>query len=127
MGNLSIRCGAFENAGSRSCACPRRSSASMSFSWLFLGGFALQQGPPPLHQPGVACSTLGLPAEHFSSNGKLSLNWLSHPGGQAHTDLCESWPLLAGIQAVDECIPLHFLLGVLQKTVCERKRNVLRE
>ena len=36
MGNLSIRCG-IRNTGSRSCACPQRSSASMSFSWLFLG------------------------------------------------------------------------------------------
>src|ERR1019366_930615 len=37
MGNLSIRCG-MRNTGSRSCACPQRSSASMSFSCLFLGG-----------------------------------------------------------------------------------------
>lgn len=37
MGNLSIRCG-MRNTGSRSCTCPQRSSASMSFSWLFLGG-----------------------------------------------------------------------------------------
>jgi hypothetical protein len=44
---------------------------------------ALQQGPPPLPQPGAACSKLGSSVEHFSSNGKLSLNWLSHPRGQA--------------------------------------------
>jgi len=45
---------------------------------------ALQQGPPPLHQPGVACSKLGSPVEPFAANGKLSLNCLSHPRGQAH-------------------------------------------
>jgi hypothetical protein len=36
-------------------------------------------------------------------------------------------PLLAGIQTVDERVPLHFLLGVIQKTACERERNVFRE
>ena len=44
---------------------------------------ALQQGPPPLHQPGPVCSKLGLPVEYFAANGKLSLNCLSHPRGQA--------------------------------------------
>jgi hypothetical protein len=44
---------------------------------------ALQQDPPPLHQPGAACSTLVSPVEFFSVNGKLSLNCLSHPRGQA--------------------------------------------
>jgi hypothetical protein len=44
----------------------------------------LHQSPLPLHQPGAACSKLALPVEHFSANGKLSLNCLSHPRGQAH-------------------------------------------
>jgi len=43
----------------------------------------LHQGPPPLHQLGAACSKLGLPVEAFPSNGEVSLNWLSHPRGQA--------------------------------------------
>ena len=44
---------------------------------------ALQQGPPPLHQPEAVCSTLSLPVEEFTANGELSLNCLSHPRGQA--------------------------------------------
>src|SRR6266568_9661034 len=86
MGNLSIRCGAFENAGSRSCACPPALIGLDEFQLAIPRRVALQQGPPPLHQPGVACSTLGLPVEHFSSNGKPSLNWLSHPRGQVQSD-----------------------------------------
>jgi hypothetical protein len=53
----------------------------------------LHQSPLPLHQPGAACSKLTLPVEHFSANGKLSLNCLSHPRGQAQVlpiDL--KWP-----------------------------------
>src|SRR5215469_5007816 len=45
---------------------------------------ALQQGPPPLHQPGAVCGKLSSPVEPFAANGKLSLNCLSHPRGQAH-------------------------------------------
>jgi hypothetical protein len=48
------------------------------------GRVGLHQSPLPLHQPGAACSKLGLPVEHFSANGELSLNCLSHPRGQAH-------------------------------------------
>jgi hypothetical protein len=44
---------------------------------------ALQQRPRPLHQLGAVCSKLVLPVEYFSANGELSLNWLSHPRGQA--------------------------------------------
>jgi len=44
---------------------------------------ALQQSPPLLHQPGATCRTLGLPVQDFSANGQVSLNWLSHPRGQA--------------------------------------------
>jgi len=47
---------------------------------------ALQQGPPPLHQLGAACLTLRLSVEHFSANGKLSLNCLSRHRGLAHSD-----------------------------------------
>src|SRR5512141_2904356 len=38
MGNLSIRCLGPAKLGAGVAACPQRSSASMSFSWLFLGG-----------------------------------------------------------------------------------------
>lgn len=56
-----------------------------------LFGHAFQRGPPPLHQPGAACRTRDTPVEHFSANGKLSLNCLSHPRGQAQihcTSIC---------------------------------------
>jgi hypothetical protein len=43
----------------------------------------LHQSPPPLHQPGAVCCKLGLLVESFAANGKLSLNCLSHPRGQA--------------------------------------------
>ena len=43
----------------------------------------LHQSPPPLYQPGAVCSKLGFPVELFTANGKLSLNCLSHPRGQA--------------------------------------------
>jgi len=46
---------------------------------------ALQQGPPPLHQPGPVCSKLDSLVEHFAANGTQSLNCLSHPTGQAQT------------------------------------------
>src|SRR5215469_17009713 len=46
---------------------------------------ALQQGPPPLHQPGAVCGKLSSPVEPFAANGKLSLNCLSHPRGQAQS------------------------------------------
>jgi len=84
MGNLSIRCG-MRNTGSRSCACPQRSSASMSFSWLFLGGLVSTRARFRFTNRGQACSKLTLPVEHFSANGKLSLNCLSHPRGQAQS------------------------------------------
>jgi hypothetical protein len=42
----------------------------------------LHQSPPPLHQPGPVCGKLGSLVEDFSANGKVSLNWLSHPRGQ---------------------------------------------
>jgi len=45
----------------------------------------LHQSPPPLHQPGAACITLGLPVEHSAASGELSLNCLSHLRGQAQT------------------------------------------
>src|ERR671924_791157 len=38
MGNLSIRWRGGTTPGADLAACPQRSSASMSFSWLFLGG-----------------------------------------------------------------------------------------
>src|SRR6516164_735399 len=38
MGNLSIRCGMRETPRTGVYACPQRSSAAMSFRWLFLGG-----------------------------------------------------------------------------------------
>jgi hypothetical protein len=50
---------------------------------------ALQQGPPPLHQPGAVCGKLSSPVEPFAANGKLSLNCLSHPRGQAQIGMSE--------------------------------------
>src|SRR6266496_4071154 len=90
MGNLSIRCRSGKTPGAAVRACPRRSSASMSFSWLFLGGVVSTRAPPPLHQPGPVCDRLGSRVEDFSANGKVSLNWLSHPRGQVHFDSDES-------------------------------------
>src|ERR1700756_4268063 len=81
MRNLSIRCLDWKMPGQK-LRPPRRSSASMSFSRLFLGGVGLHQSPPPLHQPAAVCSKLGLPVEEFTANGELSLNCLSHPRGQ---------------------------------------------
>jgi hypothetical protein len=48
---------------------------------------ALQQGPPPLRQPGTGCCKLGSPVEPFVANGKVSLNRLFHPKGQVQTIL----------------------------------------
>src|SRR6266536_254767 len=84
MGNLSIRWSTGKTPGTALVPAPSGSSASMSFRLAIPWRDALQQGPPPLHQPGTACSKPVLPVEHFSSNGKLSLNCLSHPRGQAH-------------------------------------------
>ncbi len=41
----------------------------------------LHQIPLPLHQPAAGCSTLDLPVEHFSANGKHGLIRLSQRRG----------------------------------------------
>jgi hypothetical protein len=43
---------------------------------------ALQQGLPPLQQPGAMRSEFSSPVEDFAANGKPSLNCLSHPRGK---------------------------------------------
>ena len=82
MGNLSIRCWAGATPGQK-LPPPRRSSASMSFSWLFLGGMLSSRARRRFTNQGAVCRTLGLPVENFAANGELSLNYLSHPKGQA--------------------------------------------
>src|SRR5262249_58335667 len=93
MGNLSIRCWAGKNAGAEVASAPALigfDEFQLAIPWRD----ALQQSPPPLHQPGAVCCTLGSPVEHFAANGDLSLNCLSHPRGQAQNgslQLSLSW------------------------------------
>ena len=82
MRNLSIRCGAGKNAGAGVASAPALIGLD-EFRLAIPWWDALQQGPPPLHQPEAVCRTLSLPVEEFTANGELSLNCLSHPRGQA--------------------------------------------
>jgi hypothetical protein len=84
MRNLSIRCGARKEPG-QELPLPRRSSAAMSFSWLFLGGMLSSRARLRFTNRGTVCSKLVLPVEEFTANGELPLNCLSHPRGQAQT------------------------------------------
>src|SRR5215813_14156969 len=93
MGNLSIRCWAGKNAGAEVASAPALigfDEFQLAIPWRD----ALQQSPPPLHQPGAVCCTLGSPVEHFAANGDLSLNCLSHPRGQAQNKPIPSVPKL---------------------------------
>jgi len=73
----------WENAGSRSSSLPPALIGLDEFQLVIPWRGGLHQSPPPLHQPGPVCGKLGSLVEDFSANGKVSLNWLSHPRGQA--------------------------------------------
>ena len=72
----------WENAGSRSSSLPPALIGLDEFQLAIPWRGSLHQSPPPLHQPGPVCGKLASLVEDFSANGKVSLNWLSHPRGQ---------------------------------------------
>jgi hypothetical protein len=78
----------WENAGSRSSSLPPALIGLDEFQLAIPGRGGLHHSPPPLHQPGPGCGKLGSLVEDFSSTGKVSLNWLSHPRGQAQPRYC---------------------------------------
>ena len=82
MGNLSIRSGGMGRRREQSLDLPPALIGLDEFRLAFPRRDALQQRLPPLHQPGAVSSKLGLPVEHFSLNGEVSLNRLSHARGQ---------------------------------------------
>jgi len=102
MGNLSIRCqmgrsmmlryllsangvhSKTPRAGVRTSS--RRSSASMSCSWLFLGGLVSTRAHLRFTNRRTACDTRLLPVEHVSANGNRCLIRLSQPRGPLQTD-----------------------------------------
>jgi hypothetical protein len=63
---------------------PRRPSASMSFSWLFLGGLLSSRARLRFTNLRAACDTRLLPVENFSANGKQCLIRVSQPRGPLH-------------------------------------------
>ena len=90
MGNLSIRSRGWKTPGQK-LPPPQRSSASMSFSWLFLGGMLSSRARLRFTNPGQCAVELGLPVENFAANGKLSVNCLSSPqGASAPHAVCSS-------------------------------------
>src|SRR5579872_4228373 len=64
-----------------------RTARRPAFRWCFYLYSVRTPVIDPLHQPGAACITLGLPVEHSAANGELSLNCLSHLRGQAQFTL----------------------------------------
>src|SRR6516165_7661906 len=74
------------NAEDRSLCLPPALIGCDEFPLAIPWRVGLHQSPPPLHQPGTACSKLGSPVEDFAANGELSLNCLSHPRGQAQDE-----------------------------------------
>src|SRR5215475_14737154 len=80
MGNLSIRCQDGKTPGQDLAPAP----AFIGFDEFQLAipwRDALQQGRLRFTNRGPVCRKLRLLVEEFSSNGKLSLNCLSHPQG----------------------------------------------
>lgn len=63
----------------------RRSSASMSCSWLFLGGLLCSRARLRFTNWRTACDTFALPVEDFAANGKQCLIRLSQPRGPLQT------------------------------------------
>ena len=59
----------------------------MSFSWLFLGGVVSTRARLRFTNRAPVCGKLASLVEDFSANGKVSLNWLSHPRGQVQSPL----------------------------------------
>ena len=65
---------------------------SMSFQLVIPWRVALQQSPPPLHQPGTIMHERAAAGHQKPANGQQCLNYLSHPRGQAQTtDLPDSY------------------------------------
>ena len=65
------------------CNSTPRPIVSMSFQLAIPWRVALQQGPPPLHQPGTIMHERAAAGHQKPANGQLCLNYLSHPRGQA--------------------------------------------
>ena len=65
--------------------CPQRSSASMSCSWLFLGGLVSTRARLRFTNRGQCAVNSVCRSSILQRTAKLSLNCLSHPRGQAHT------------------------------------------
>ena len=65
--------------------CPQRSSASMSFSWLFLGGLVSTRARLRFTNRGQCAVNSVCRSSILQRTAKLSLNCLSHPRGQAHS------------------------------------------
>ena len=59
-----------------------RPIVSMSFQLAIPWRVALQQSPPPLHQPGAIMHERAAAGHQKPANGQLCLNYLSHPRGQ---------------------------------------------
>ena len=56
---------------------------SMSFQLAIPWRVALQQSPPPLHQPEIIMQQRTVAGHQKPANGQQCLNYLSHPRGQA--------------------------------------------
>jgi hypothetical protein len=89
------------NAGSRSSSLPPALIGLDEFQLAIPWRGGLHQSPPPLHQPPPVCCKLASLVEPISANGKVSLNWSSHPRGQAQF-------VFAGIRF----IPAALLIGL---------------
>ena len=84
---------------------------SMSFRSAIPWQVALQQSPPPLHQPESSVALIGWIFQQFAANGNLSGWRLSHAGVHS-SSACRTctgpWPLLhEGHQARGHRIPFH--------------------
>ena len=66
---------------------------TMSFQLAIPRQVALPQSPPPLHQPRRILQDSAQQYNRIAANGKQSLNCVSHPRGQPH-----SQPILARIK-----------------------------
>ena len=83
----SIKSDVGNNAGGRTVPAPSAigfDEFQLAIPWRV----GLHQIPLPLHQPAAGCSTLDLPVEHFSANGKHGLIRLSQRRGPPHADGC---------------------------------------
>src|SRR5215831_13840022 len=98
MSNLSIRCGAEKTPGAGVRACPRRSSASMSCSWLFLGGLVSTTARLRFTNRGQHAVNSVLRSSVLQCTANYLLTVCLTPGGKrTQTSL--------GCQGVDEDIP----------------------